>query len=150
MAQQPKSLAELGLRAQGGQEARITGLSVDNRHIAKGMLFAALPGSGHHGANFARQALEAGAAAVLTDAIGANICAEAVADAKAFVRADSTKQTGNATPVATLAFALSLFIDLFVLIRRAHHGHGRVGSCSQVYCCTRRTELTGVQMHADG
>ncbi len=83
MGQQTKSLADLGLTAQGGREALITGLSVDNRKISVGMLFAALPGSNHHGANFAHDALKAGAAAVLTDQAGATICAEAVAAADA-------------------------------------------------------------------
>ena len=40
-----KSLAELGLRAQGGRDARVTGLAIDSRQVKPGFLFAALPGS---------------------------------------------------------------------------------------------------------
>ena len=69
------TLAELGLTAQGGREARLTGLSVDSREVRPGHLFAALPGSVSHGAGFVETALEGGAAAILTDADGARIVA---------------------------------------------------------------------------
>ena len=46
------TLAELGLTAQGGREARLTGLSLDSREVREGHLFAALPGSVAHGAGF--------------------------------------------------------------------------------------------------
>ncbi len=65
------SLAELGLTAQGGREAQITGVAVDSREVKPGFLFAALPGSVVHGATFVAQAVEDGAVAVLTDAKGA-------------------------------------------------------------------------------
>ena len=65
------TLDELGLTAKGGVPARITGLSVDSRHVEKGNLFAALPGTRVHGGKFIPQVLEAGAAAILTDADGA-------------------------------------------------------------------------------
>ncbi|MFC7703281.1 UDP-N-acetylmuramoyl-L-alanyl-D-glutamate--2,6-diaminopimelate ligase [Plastorhodobacter daqingensis] len=71
MAERVKSLAELGLRAQGGQEARITGLAVDSRDVRDGHLFVALPGTRLHGGEFIQYALRMGAAAVLTDAAGA-------------------------------------------------------------------------------
>jgi UDP-N-acetylmuramoyl-L-alanyl-D-glutamate--2,6-diaminopimelate ligase len=44
------------------------------------MLFAALPGTAVHGAKFVPAALEQGAAAVLTDAAGARMAAEVLAD----------------------------------------------------------------------
>lgn len=71
-----KTLAELGLTAQGGAEALINGLSVDSRTVAKGDLFAALPGAAVHGGNFIAKAVEMGAAAILTDAKGALIAAD--------------------------------------------------------------------------
>lgn len=71
MAEITKTLADLGLTAQAAAEARLTGLAVDNRRVAPGDLFAALPGSAVHGARFIPAALEAGAAAVLTDGAGA-------------------------------------------------------------------------------
>ena len=44
-----KTLAELGLTARGGADARVTGLSVDSRDVEEGHLFAALPGTRVHG-----------------------------------------------------------------------------------------------------
>ena len=66
-----RSLADLGLSARGGQEAQITGLTADSRAVRPGTLFAALPGTAQHGASFASQAVDGGAAAILTDAAGA-------------------------------------------------------------------------------
>ncbi|MDB6452078.1 UDP-N-acetylmuramoyl-L-alanyl-D-glutamate--2,6-diaminopimelate ligase [Falsirhodobacter sp. 20TX0035] len=71
MARPTKSLADLGLTARGGREARIAGLAVDSRQVRDGFLFAALPGSHAHGADHVPMALEQGAAAILTDAAGA-------------------------------------------------------------------------------
>ena len=68
MAGQTKTLTELGLTAHGARQAQISGLAVDNRLVQDGTLFFALPGSKTHGARFIPAALEAGAAAVLTDA----------------------------------------------------------------------------------
>ncbi|KKN67519.1 hypothetical protein LCGC14_0460400, partial [marine sediment metagenome] len=64
MAETVKTLGELGLTAQGGREARITGLATDNRAVAPGNLFAALPGSRVHGATFIDYALRMGAGAI--------------------------------------------------------------------------------------
>lgn len=71
MTDKTTSLAELGLTAQGGREARIAGLAVDSREVRDGYLFAALPGSAVHGATFVDKAVALGAVAVLTDAAGA-------------------------------------------------------------------------------
>ncbi|MCJ8140310.1 UDP-N-acetylmuramoyl-L-alanyl-D-glutamate--2,6-diaminopimelate ligase [Falsirhodobacter halotolerans] len=71
MARRNTSLADLGLTARGGREARITGITVDSRQARDGFLFAALPGSIIHGIEFAEAALTLGAAAILTDAEGA-------------------------------------------------------------------------------
>lgn len=61
-------LADLGME---GCDAVVTGLVVDSREILPGSLFAALPGSLVHGAEFVPQAVRLGAVAVLTDASGA-------------------------------------------------------------------------------
>ncbi|WP_432447913.1 UDP-N-acetylmuramoyl-L-alanyl-D-glutamate--2,6-diaminopimelate ligase [Aliiroseovarius marinus] len=74
-ATQTKTLAELGLSARGGQDAQITGLSVDSRQVKPGHLFAALPGAKLHGGEFIQYALRMGAGAVLTDPEGAKIAA---------------------------------------------------------------------------
>ncbi|MDR1834004.1 MAG: UDP-N-acetylmuramoyl-L-alanyl-D-glutamate--2,6-diaminopimelate ligase [Propionibacteriaceae bacterium] len=50
-----------------------TGISLDSRKVEPGWLYVALPGTRTHGANFAGQALAAGAAAILTDAAGKQI-----------------------------------------------------------------------------
>lgn len=72
MAHPPKSmtLAELGLHHPAARDLAITGIAVDSRQITPGMLFAALPGSQIHGAQFLETAVEAGAAAILTDPAG--------------------------------------------------------------------------------
>lgn len=78
-----KSLAELGLTATGGQDARITGLALDSREVKDGFMFAALPGTQVHGAKFITFALRQGAGAVLTDAEGARIAQDELADSHA-------------------------------------------------------------------
>ena len=50
----------------------VTGATLRAQHVRPGDLFAALPGANAHGADFAAQALAAGAAAVLTDEAGAS------------------------------------------------------------------------------
>ncbi|WP_138468468.1 UDP-N-acetylmuramoyl-L-alanyl-D-glutamate--2,6-diaminopimelate ligase [Poseidonocella sp. HB161398] len=75
---QVKSLAELGLHAKAGREARITGIALDSRRVGEGNLFAALPGSKIHGAAFVPAALEQGAAAILTDPEGAKLATGAL------------------------------------------------------------------------
>lgn len=93
MAETVKSLSELGLRAQGGREARITGLSVDSRQVKPGHLFAALPGSRMHGGEFIQYALRMEAAAILTDRAGAEIAkAELAAADAALIVAEDPRQ----------------------------------------------------------
>jgi len=48
----------------------VTGVTHDSAAVQPGDLYAALPGSRHHGAEFCGQAAEAGAVAVLTDQAG--------------------------------------------------------------------------------
>jgi UDP-N-acetylmuramoyl-L-alanyl-D-glutamate--2,6-diaminopimelate ligase len=48
----------------------VSGVTHDSRRVQPGDLYAALPGSNHHGARFCRQAAAAGAVAVLTDPSG--------------------------------------------------------------------------------
>lgn len=102
MAAETKTLAELGLTAQGGREARIAGLAVDSRQVKPGYLFAALPGSTVHGGEFIQFALRMGAAAVLTDRHGAEIAkAELAASDAALVVAEDPRQA--------LAYAAALW-----------------------------------------
>ncbi|MGH8774595.1 MAG: UDP-N-acetylmuramoyl-L-alanyl-D-glutamate--2,6-diaminopimelate ligase [Jiangellaceae bacterium] len=54
----------------------VTGVTHDSRQVRPGDLYAALPGSHVHGAAFAAAAAEAGAAAVLTDAAGADLAGD--------------------------------------------------------------------------
>ncbi|HTL23285.1 MAG TPA: UDP-N-acetylmuramyl-tripeptide synthetase, partial [Mycobacteriales bacterium] len=73
----PRRLGELlgavpGLSARGTlSEVLVTGCTHDSRDVQPGDLYAALPGSRAHGADFADQAAAAGAVAVLTDPAGA-------------------------------------------------------------------------------
>lgn len=73
-----KHLSELGLTARAGRDPLVSGLTVDSRAVKDGMLFAALPGARWHGAEFIGPALRMGAAAILTDAEGAKLAAEAL------------------------------------------------------------------------
>ncbi|HEX9086893.1 MAG TPA: UDP-N-acetylmuramoyl-L-alanyl-D-glutamate--2,6-diaminopimelate ligase [Arthrobacter sp.] len=53
----------------------VTGISLNSRTVQPGDLYVALPGASRHGADFVSQAVEAGAAAVLTDDAGARLLA---------------------------------------------------------------------------
>lgn len=91
---QVSSLSALGLMAADGREAQITGLTVDSRAVEPGVLFAALPGAKVHGAAFIEKALADGAAAILTDAQGAEIAADVLADTEvAVIVAQDPRQT---------------------------------------------------------
>ncbi|MFC6579871.1 UDP-N-acetylmuramoyl-L-alanyl-D-glutamate--2,6-diaminopimelate ligase [Planomonospora parontospora] len=50
--------------------AAVSGVTIDSRQVRRGDLYVALPGAVSHGADFAAQALAAGAAAILTDPAG--------------------------------------------------------------------------------
>ena len=102
MAQRAKSLAELGLTAQGGAETHVTGLAVDSREVKPGFLFAALPGSSVHGAEFIQYALRMGAGAVLTDPAGAEIARAALGGSHAAIVIASD-------PRQALAYAAALW-----------------------------------------
>jgi UDP-N-acetylmuramoyl-L-alanyl-D-glutamate--2,6-diaminopimelate ligase len=95
-------LSDLGLTARAGRDPALSGLTADSRAVRAGMLFAALPGSAVHGAAFIPSALEQGAAAILTDATGAKLAAEMLADSEtALVVAED--------PRAALACAAALW-----------------------------------------
>ncbi|SDM90853.1 UDP-N-acetylmuramoyl-L-alanyl-D-glutamate--2,6-diaminopimelate ligase [Allokutzneria albata] len=73
---EPVALSELAALVDArlelsAQDPAITGATLRAQHVRPGDLFAALPGANAHGADFAAQALAAGAAAVLTDEAGA-------------------------------------------------------------------------------
>lgn len=72
-SERTRTLADLGLRAQGGREARVTALAIGSRDVREGSLFAALPGTQVHGGTFIQYALRMGASAVLTDPEGARL-----------------------------------------------------------------------------
>ncbi|MFU8897638.1 MAG: UDP-N-acetylmuramoyl-L-alanyl-D-glutamate--2,6-diaminopimelate ligase [Roseinatronobacter sp.] len=75
----PRPLSALGLSPSRGGNAIVTGLAIDSRQIREGALFAALPGSRVHGAEFVTYALRMGAAAILTDREGAEIASDVLA-----------------------------------------------------------------------
>ena len=62
---------DLGVEARVHGEAALTGITLSSQRVLPGDLYAALPGARAHGADFAQQALAAGAVAVLTDPAGA-------------------------------------------------------------------------------
>jgi UDP-N-acetylmuramoyl-L-alanyl-D-glutamate--2,6-diaminopimelate ligase len=83
MTERPKTLSELGLTARAGRDPQLSGITLDSRKVEAGTLFAAMPGSNVHGAAYIPKALELGAAAILTDAAGAALAAEALAGSDA-------------------------------------------------------------------
>lgn len=102
MAKQQSTLSELGLTAQGGREARISGLTADSREVRDGFLFAAMPGARMHGAEFIGYALRMGAVAILTDTAGARLASTEISESEvALVVAEDPRQT--------LAFAAALW-----------------------------------------
>ncbi|MCP3797762.1 UDP-N-acetylmuramoyl-L-alanyl-D-glutamate--2,6-diaminopimelate ligase [Allokutzneria sp. A3M-2-11 16] len=72
---EPVGLSELAALADARLVAEeplvVSGATLRAQHVRPGDLFAALPGANAHGADFAEQALAAGAVAVLTDEAGA-------------------------------------------------------------------------------
>ncbi|WP_227271434.1 UDP-N-acetylmuramoyl-L-alanyl-D-glutamate--2,6-diaminopimelate ligase [Roseobacter weihaiensis] len=78
MRGQTKTLSQLGLTARAGRTAAVAGLAVDSREVREGFLFFALPGTKVHGGEFIQYALRMGAVAILTDAEGAQIAADAL------------------------------------------------------------------------
>ncbi|MTH64930.1 UDP-N-acetylmuramoyl-L-alanyl-D-glutamate--2,6-diaminopimelate ligase [Paracoccus shanxieyensis] len=95
-------LSLLGLRGDKGRDPEVSGISVDSRQVRDGHLFAALPGSATHGADFIQYALRQGAQAILTDRKGAEIAADLLegSDAALIVAED---------PRAALSMAAALW-----------------------------------------
>jgi len=96
MGTQARPLSSLGLTALGGANPDISGLAVDSREVKAGTLFAAMPGSRVHGAEFIQYAVRMGAVAVLTDRAGAEIAADHL-EGIAVVLADDPRATLSRT-----------------------------------------------------
>lgn len=65
-------LVEEGMTLTGDPATVVTGVSLSSQRLLPGDLYAALPGARVHGIDFASDALEAGAVAILTDHVGAS------------------------------------------------------------------------------
>ncbi|WP_164657943.1 UDP-N-acetylmuramoyl-L-alanyl-D-glutamate--2,6-diaminopimelate ligase [Tropicibacter sp. Alg240-R139] len=88
-----KKLSQLALTARGGLDPEITGVAVDSREVKPGFLFGAMPGTQVHGGEFITYALRMGAKAILTDAKGAEIAADELAQSDtAVVIAEDPRQ----------------------------------------------------------
>ncbi|MEE9454857.1 MAG: UDP-N-acetylmuramoyl-L-alanyl-D-glutamate--2,6-diaminopimelate ligase [Paracoccaceae bacterium] len=101
MESTPKSIEALKLSdirvIAKGRVPEITGLSVDSRLTKPGHLFAALPGSNLHGAEFIKYAVRMGAVAVLTDPTGYEIAqTEGVSDLTYLITDDPRKALAQA------------------------------------------------------
>ncbi|UOQ58349.1 UDP-N-acetylmuramoyl-L-alanyl-D-glutamate--2,6-diaminopimelate ligase [Leucobacter allii] len=89
------ALAErFGLAAPDGaaSAASATGVSLDSRDVRRGDLYVGMPGARRHGADFAAQAAERGAVAILTDAAGAELVREAGATLPVLVSAEHPRR----------------------------------------------------------
>ncbi|WP_100446246.1 UDP-N-acetylmuramoyl-L-alanyl-D-glutamate--2,6-diaminopimelate ligase [Glycomyces xiaoerkulensis] len=76
-------------------ELSVTGVSLASAQVEPGDLYAALPGSRRHGAEFAAQAADRGAVAVLTDAAGAAMLADDAVRLPVLVADDPRSLTGR-------------------------------------------------------
>jgi UDP-N-acetylmuramoyl-L-alanyl-D-glutamate--2,6-diaminopimelate ligase len=99
---EPVPLATLLARADArlvpdarGADLAVTGATLRAQHVLPGDLFAALPGARAHGADFAGQAIAAGAAAVLTDEAGADRPSLRGADVPVLVHPDPRGVLGS-------------------------------------------------------
>ncbi len=71
-------VSDFGLTAVGDiDDVEVTGITLDSRSVLPGDLFVGLAGAHRHGATLAGDAREKGAVALLTDARGAELAAEA-------------------------------------------------------------------------
>lgn len=68
-------VAGLGLMGDTSSDTTITGITLDSRAVEPGWLYVALPGTRAHGAQFAADAVAAGADAILTDDAGRQMAA---------------------------------------------------------------------------
>ena len=90
------------------RDVTVAGVTHDSREVRPGDLYAALPGSVRHGAEFAAQAAAAGAAAVLTDEAGrgaaeaAGLPALVVTSPRAVLGAVAARVYGDPTARLTL------------------------------------------------
>ena len=65
-------VAEFGLDSIGSLDGvEVTGVTLRTTEVQPGDLYVGVPGANNHGAEFAREAREAGAVAIMTDAAGA-------------------------------------------------------------------------------
>ena len=92
--QQIASQFELAVSgAEGAADAGVvTGITLDSRDVRPGDLYAALPGAKRHGAEFATQVAEAGAAAILTDAVGLELVRSAGVGLPVLVSAENPRE----------------------------------------------------------
>lgn len=65
-----KHLRQYKPSTSGPTDVSITGISMNSKTVQDGDLYAAIAGANHHGADYLDQALQTGAAAVLTDTRG--------------------------------------------------------------------------------
>jgi len=69
------SVPDAGPRLLGDPDTSVTGMSLSSQRVRPGDLYAALPGARAHGADYAADAVAAGAVALLTDEAGARVAA---------------------------------------------------------------------------
>lgn len=71
--------AQLGRSAAGSQPVAnpaVSGITLSSQSVLRGDMYAALPGANTHGARFAADAVRAGAVALLTDRVGAQMAGD--------------------------------------------------------------------------
>ena len=137
----PFSLAELAERLDLGAVGELagvaaTGVTLDSRDVQPGDLYVGMPGAKRHGADFAAQAIERGAVAMLTNDAGVERAAEALAAGLPVLTAPSPRAVLGA--VSALVYGTELGEAKTFAIT------GTNGKTSVVYLLAALLEAAGI------
>ena len=128
--------AGVGASEPRSNTSAVTGVSLDSRTIQPGDLYAALPGAHVHGAQFAAQARDRGAVAILSDPAGLDLISQAGIDLPVLRVPDPRAVLGAASALiyatargglCTVREAAKKFGINLKTSRVAVHGFGNVG-----------------------
>ncbi|MCB1273706.1 MAG: UDP-N-acetylmuramoyl-L-alanyl-D-glutamate--2,6-diaminopimelate ligase [Leucobacter sp.] len=120
----------------------VTGVTLDSRDVRTGDLYAALPGSKRHGAEFAAQAAERGAAAILSDARGAELVRAAGVDLPVLVSAAAPTEN----PRAWLGELAAEIYGTARLDAKLFGATGTNGKTSVIYLIAALLEAAGLRV----
>lgn len=136
------SLAErFALQSDDELSGTYSGVAIASSAVEIGDLFVALPGAKSHGAQFAEQAIAAGAVAVLTDAAGAELAAGL--GVPVLVTEDPRAALG---PVSSWTYRTGSFADEHAASQSVFGVTGTNGKTSVVYILAALAEQLGMSV----